>query len=401
MSTLVRADPPTHPRRRSTPWAARIKVLLLTADTGGGHRASAEALCEEFAHRYRDQVACLVLDPMTSPDSPRLVARVARLYGPLVQHAPWIWGLLFHVAEFRPVRRLLTAMTNRALQPRISAELARHDPDVIAVLHPLLVAPATTARRDHPTRVVSIVTDLGRPHSSWWHPDTDHVVVPIRRQARSGSEPSTTAYAREHLLGLPVRRQFTDAAALPDRDEVRRRLALARDRFVVMVSGGGEGARGTEHWARALVNGPVDVDVVVVCGRNERLRQRLARLTPPEGRRLIVTGFVDDMAAHMSAVDLLVTKAGPGVIAEAAALGLPLVVAGHLPGQESGNREHVVRTGAGIAVDSTRDLVAAVSLLRADHALLRRLRAAAKRAGRPHAAATTADMITTVAKETR
>lgn len=394
MTTAVtRHGPAAH---HAAPPPAR--VLLLTADTGGGHRASAEALRDEFAHRHGDRVAGIMLDPLTGPDAPRPVAGIARLYGPLIRHAPLVWGLLFYGTDIGPVRRLMSALLTRALRRPLADALERHDPDVIAVLHPLLVAPATAARRGHRARVVGVVTDLGRAHGTWWHPDVDHVVVPRRGLTRDAD---ACPRAPEHLFGLPVRRQFTDPGRRPEPDVARRRLGLEPGRFVVMVNGGGEGAGGTDRWARALATGPADVDLLVVCGRNERLRRRLARLTAPHGRRIVVTGFVEDMAAHMSAADLLVTKAGPGIIAEAAALGLPLLVAGHLPGQEAGNREHVVRAGAGLAVGSDRDLRAAVGRLSTDPALLRRLRAGARRAGRPRAGAMTTDLIMTAAEEIR
>jgi 1,2-diacylglycerol 3-beta-galactosyltransferase len=398
-TAVSRPDPPEHRVAPSVPPTARASVLLLTADTGGGHRAATEALREELAHRYGEQVTSVVCDPITGPRAPRLAASLARLYGPLIRYAPWLWGLIFHGTNVGPMRRMMTTLITRALRRPLGRAVERHDPDVIVVLHPLLVAPAIAARRGHRARVVTVVTDLGHPHGSWWHPDADHVVVPPR--ARTGTGASRPDTGRGHPFGLPVRRQFTEPGLHPERDEARRRLGLDANRFVVMVSGGAEGARGTEHWARALATGPADVDVVVVCGRNVRLRQRLARLTPPEGRRFIVAGFVDDMAAHMSAVDLLVTKAGPGIIAEAAVLGLPLLVAGHLPGQEAGNREHVVRAGAGIAVDSTRDLIAAVGRLHTDPILLRGLREGAQRAGRPHAGAMTAGLITALTKDAR
>ncbi len=401
-SAVTRPDPSAHRVARSAPPSVRAaRVLLLTADTGGGHRAGMEALREEFAHRYGEHVTSVALDPLTGPAAPSLVSKIARLYGPLVRHAPCLWGVLFYGTDVGPIRRLMSALVTRALRRPLAEAIARHDPDVIAVLHPLLVAPAAAVCHGHRARVVSIITDLGRPHGSWWHPDMDHVVVPRRGLTRGATSASPHATAREHLIGPPVRRQFTDPSPPLDRDRARRRLGLDPGRFAVMVNGGGEGTRGTGRWARALVMGPADVDVLVVCGRNEPLRRRLARLTPPTGRRLIVTGFIDDMAGHMSAVDVLVTKAGPGIIAEAATLGLPLLIAGHLPGQEAGNREHVVRAGAGLAVDSTRDLVYAIGRLHTDPALLHRLREGARRAGRPHARAMTTDLIMSLAKEVR
>lgn len=379
------------------PVAPSARVLLLTADTGGGHRSSAEALLEEFAHRHGERVTSIAIDPMTGPTAPRLVSALARLYGPLVRHTPWLWALLFHGTNLGPVREMMTALVTRLLRRPLTDAFERHKPDVVAVLHPLLVAPATAVCRSHRAQVISVVTDLGRPHGSWWHPDADQVIVPRRGLTRGRTDLHTTT--REHVLGTPVRRQFVEPP--PDRDRARRRLGLDPRRFLVMVTGGGEGVHGTERWARALAAGPVDVDVLVVCGRSERLRQRLLLLTPKPGRRFLVTGFVDDMAAHMCAADLLVTKAGPGIIAEATALGVPLLVAGHLPGQEDGNREHVVRASAGLAVDSTQDLLAAIHRLRTDPALLRHLQAGSRQAGDPRAGALTTELIMTLSQENR
>ncbi len=53
-------------------------------------------------------------------------------------------------------------------------------------------------------------------------------------------------------------------------------------------------------------------------------------------------GFISNMAEYMVAADLLLTKAGPGTIAEAASLGLPVLLTSFLPGQEEGNIDFVL-----------------------------------------------------------
>ena len=58
-------------------------------------------------------------------------------------------------------------------------------------------------------------------------------------------------------------------------------------------------------------------------------------------------GFVTQMAEYMVAADVLVTKAGPGTISEAAALSLPVMLTSFLPGQEEGNIDFVVDNGFG------------------------------------------------------
>ena len=117
------------------------------------------------------------------------------------------------------------------------------------------------------------------------------------------------------------------------------------------------GAAGVGHLAsqvRALAMDRQPWQLVVVCGRNEKLRRRLHELeaqTP-----MLILGFVDYMPELMRACDLVVTKAGPGAIAEALATGVPLVITGFLPGQESPNVDFVVESGIGAFAPKEPDL---------------------------------------------
>jgi 1,2-diacylglycerol 3-beta-galactosyltransferase len=106
-----------------------------------------------------------------------------------------------------------------------------------------------------------------------------------------------------------------------------------------------------------------------------------------------VTGFTRHMADWLRACDLVVTKAGPGTIAEATCCGAPLLLTSHLPGQETGNTEIVTRAGAGRRARSVRRLLAEVDGLRRDRERTRAMRAASARLGQPAAAADIAALI--------
>jgi 1,2-diacylglycerol 3-beta-galactosyltransferase len=57
---------------------------------------------------------------------------------------------------------------------------------------------------------------------------------------------------------------------------------------------------------------------------------------------VVIRGFVSNMEEWMGACDAIVTKAGPGTIAEALISGLPMVLNGFIPCQEAGNVPFVV-----------------------------------------------------------
>ena len=87
------------------------------------------------------------------------------------------------------------------------------------------------------------------------------------------------------------------------------------------------------------------VQVVVICGRNKALVKKLEGQEWP--MPLIVNGFVSNMHEWMAASNCIVTKAGPGTIAEALVCGLPLFLNGFVPCQEEGNIPFVISNQVG------------------------------------------------------
>jgi UDP-N-acetylglucosamine:LPS N-acetylglucosamine transferase len=107
------------------------------------------------------------------------------------------------------------------------------------------------------------------------------------------------------------------------------------------------------------------VTPVVVCGRNESLRRRLARTGPG-----IVRGWVDDMPSLLRAADLVVHNAGALSCLEALASGVPVISYRCLPGHGVANAA-ALRTEGLSAWPRTPDALA-VALRRALHGDLRR-----------------------------
>jgi UDP-N-acetylglucosamine:LPS N-acetylglucosamine transferase len=130
---------------------------------------------------------------------------------------------------------------------------------------------------------------------------------------------------------------------------------------------------------------------VAVCGRNDRLRAELTGMDA--GGRLIILGSVHNMSDWLGCADLVVSKAGPSIIAEAAALGVPLLLPTHLPGQEAGNADLAVAAGAARRVRGRRDLLRQIDALRGDPVAVAAMRAAAVRSARPHAAVRIAELV--------
>jgi 1,2-diacylglycerol 3-beta-galactosyltransferase len=371
-----------------------LPLLFLVADTGGGHRSAAVAVSQALEERYPGCFAPVLVDPLTGPAVPRRLRWPIALYGPCIRIWPSLWGFLWRCCNtpsgLRFWRRALFRPTDKGVAEAVAACQAAG----IVAFHAMTALPAVRARdRLAPgVPVITVVTDLVTAHLSWRDAGGDLVVVPSAAMGRQFRSEGTAA-DRCVEIGLPVPARFT-AKPLPElrRTELRRSLGTG-GRFLVVVTGGAEGSGGIFSRAAALVRGLPDVDVVAICGRNRWLRRRLARLAARSGGRLTVHGLVGNMADWLRCADVVVTKAGPGTIAEAACCAVPLVLTSHVPGQEEGNTEFVVTAGAGRHVPRARDLAAEIARLRDDPAALAAMRKAAARLSRPGAAADIAGLI--------
>ncbi|MBV9101478.1 MAG: glycosyltransferase [Candidatus Dormibacteraeota bacterium] len=377
-----------------------MRLLFLIADTGGGHRASANAVAGQLNRDFPGTYEIRIVDPFAE-GSPRAIGGTADLYGPITRHVRWGWGALYHATNSRAAVAALNATLLRFVRPGIVRELTESTPDAVVSFHPLLNHPMARARRrgrpDVP--MVTVITDLVDVHAAWACKDVDAVVVPspgaLDRCLRAG-----IPAARCHDIGLPVDVSFTQPPpSRAERTALRMRLGLAPDSFVLLICGGADGSGGIARRARAVAAAGLDMELAVVCGRNERALRALEGLHDVHGRRVTVHGFVSNMADWLRASDVVATKAGPGTIAEALCCGIPLLLTSHLPGQERGNVEWVTDIGAGRYVPGVRRLLdAAAELALPGSPRLAAMREAVRGAARPDATRRIAALVDSIAR---
>lgn len=357
----------------------QVRVLILLADTGGGHRASARAI-EQMLLQSAESARSLgtathgvhveTID-IWNECAPAPLNALGRAYA-FAASRPWLWSLAYQTTSWRPARAAASALASWATGPGFESCLSRRSPDVIVSVHPLCQAAplrAAAAAKLHNARFVTVVTDLSTAHAAWFHPDVDACIVATEALARRAADHGVH---RDRIMigGLPVRQEFFSKVPRVNSTQRRGQAPADTANATVLVLGGGDGLGDLESaalgaWRGILRRGVLaasHVRLVVVCGRNIDVQVRLARRSWL-GVDVTITGFVSDMAALMSTADVAVTKAGPGTIAEAAAVGLPLIISSELPGQERGNADFAVTHGFGIYAPSSALVADAVSTL--------------------------------------
>jgi 1,2-diacylglycerol 3-beta-galactosyltransferase len=384
----------------ASPEQPPLPLLFLIGDTGGGHRSAAAAVAQSLERLLPGHFVPVIWDPLRGPGTPGLLRWIAGLYGPCIRIAPWLWWLFWRMTDsprgLRVVRRTIMA----PVYGSVARVVAACRPALVVAFHPMTTDPAVRGRSGSQPPVITVVTDLITAHRAWRDAAVDHVVVPSAEMAvrYAKDEPAASRYVP---LGLPVADEFCrPALSEAGRAGLKRQLGLSGD-FLVVLTGGAEGSGGLRRRAAAILRQAGDVNLVVICGRNRLLARRVARLARRAGRgRLTALGFVGNMADWLRCADIVVGKAGPGTIAEAACCGAPLVLTSSVPGQEKGNVQFVTGAGAGLHAPRPRQLAAEVARLHADPGALAAMRAAAAAVSRPHAAADIARLIAVLSGRT-
>jgi 1,2-diacylglycerol 3-beta-galactosyltransferase len=320
------------------------KILLIMIEAGGGHRASAKAITEGLAHLYGDEIVVKTVDIFQEYAlSPLIQSDDA--YRWLTSDGVWMWKVLWHTDDKAWVPRVLSPVLTPVFSREVRRLFLSEEPDMVVSVHCMSNhIPLRVLRKELRVDVpfVTVVTDMVTVHPIWICPQVDYCMVPTEaareRALRYGMSPD-----RVEVVGQPVSLEF--AAGLGDKRDVRRRLNLDRERPCVLIVGGGDGVGPIYEIARALEVHLRDAQMIVVAGRNARLRRKLERADWRIPTR--VCGFVNNMPELMGASDLLITKAGPGTLAEAFIAGLPVLVYGYIPGQEEGNVRYVLEHDAG------------------------------------------------------
>lgn len=356
----------------------------MISDTGGGHRTSANALIDALRRLHGDTVRCQVVDLFASYGTWPL-SRAPDYYQPLVDRHRRLWRILWSIGEHHLLWRAAARVAETWQANGLERFAADYPADLYISVHPLLnhVPRRALSRRYPQARFATVVTDLASAPQPWYDPAVDLLVAscPAVQQAAlaAGLSPQQI-----RCIGLPIRLEFSQTRC--DAVQARAALGLAQ-RPMVLLLGGGAGIGRLEEIAAALA--PVLArrggQLAVICGRNEALRARLASQRWPVPMH--IPGYVDDMSCWMAASSILVTKAGPGTIAEALACELPLVLSSFVPGQERGNVSYVEEHGVGVYRSEPPQIAALVEeWLMPGNPALAAMRAHALALARPKAA---------------
>jgi processive 1,2-diacylglycerol beta-glucosyltransferase len=367
------------------------RVLIVSASAGAGHVRAGAALEAAFRARHPEVEARHVdiLD-FTSPTFKKLYARS---YLAMVNHVPALWGYFYEQLDRRVVDRRkakIVSVFDRIQYKRFRDLVEAFAPDVLLGTHFLPAEILGSPRRHAGLRVpiVLVVTDYDI-HAFWVHASVARYFVGSD-EVRARLVSRGIAAERVVVSGIPIDPVFSTE---PDRRAIRARLGIEAGRFTVLLMSGGLGVKGIDATVSEIVRIPGPLQVLAVCGRNEKALEEMGTLRPATGVTLRAFGFVENIHELMSVADVAVTKSGGLSVSECLARKLPMIVWSPIPGQEERNSDYLLEAGAAWKAVDLDSLRYKLALLRERPDLLKPMRARAAAIARPGAAFAIAESV--------
>lgn len=361
-------------------------IVFYFSDTGGGHRSAAEAIIEAIHLEYQDQVTTEMVD-FFKDYAPIPFNRAAEMY-PYMVKAPQLWSASFHATDGRTQARFITTTMWPIARHAAKALVRSHPADLIVTVHPFANTFALKALGAHRPPFINVVTDMVTTHALWYDNRADLILVPTEN-ARQRALKYRMPAEKIRVVGLPVADRYCQP--LEEKSILRKKLGWTLEKPVVLMVGGGEGMGPLQKTALEIDASGLDIALVVVCGRNQRLKADLE--SHKWQNPTFIYGFTRQMPDFMRAADYIVTKAGPGTVAEALNAQLPIILYSKLPGQEDGNVTFVEEEGAGVWAPTPQEVVRALTRWISRPEERKNVIENCRRAGRPEAARTIAHII--------
>jgi 1,2-diacylglycerol 3-beta-galactosyltransferase len=340
------------------------KLDFIFFDAGGGHRSAANALKMVIEREERPWDVRLVnlqelldqLDVIKKLTGVRVQDQYNRLLAS---------GLTLGSTYLIPPLQTLIRLLHRKQVKLLKEFWSSDSPDLVVSLIPhfnramFLALKAASPRSEF----VTVLTDLADyPPHFWLERQEQYVVCGTEKAAQQAYHHGYPPERVFRTSGMILHPKFYDPVEMDPKQE-RRSLGLDPDKPTGLVLFGGHGSRVMAQITRLLDASGLDLQLILICGHNKKLRARLNNATTRIPK--FVEGFTREIPYYMHISDFFIGKPGPGSVSEALSKHLPVIVEGNawtLP-QERYNTDWVREQGVGLVVDDFKHVASAVRQL--------------------------------------
>jgi UDP-N-acetylglucosamine:LPS N-acetylglucosamine transferase len=327
----------------------KTKVQFFYLNTGNGHLAPAKAIAKNMASNYGNNIETDLVDGLR--DSGRTVkAIIEDGYRKSINQAKWVFEFLYALHKIELIARLSALMVSYFTFKGVEKAILSEKPAKIAVLHFFMIRPVLKVIKKHKLNipVTVIVTDPFTAHPIWFLDKKVSFVV-FSEQLRLNAISKGIVQEKLHLFPFIIDESHEEKYSDAEIIQAKLELGFSASKKLILVIGGGDGIPKGAAIAESTRLITADAEVAFVCGRNEKLHEKVSRVKAKyKLDNLKVFGYVDYVHRLISISDIVVTKCGASTFMEILMANKVPVISNYIWEQEKGNMEYVCRNKMGV-----------------------------------------------------
>ena len=338
----------------SNNWKHKMKVLVLSCSTGGGHNACGHYIENEFKE---NNIECDFVDYFNIL-GPKAKEYSEKIYLDTTKGNGKVFKVAYKLGEAYSKTRITSPVYgfNKLMKNKVYSFIKENNYDLVITPH-LFPAMAITALKEEgkDIKLINVATDY---HAIPFLEETkpDYFVIPhISLQ----EEFLKKGFKQEILLpyGICVSSLFC---------KVKNNLSLPQDKNIILITSGSMGFGKMEDIVKAILNNIPNTYVVALCGSNKKLYLELKEIN---SENLLVKGFVNNINEYISSSTIVLTKPGGLTSTEVGVIRKPMIHLMPIPGVENYNANFFEKNGLSLISNNIEEVISNTEKLLKDEKL--------------------------------
>ncbi|HRI04261.1 MAG TPA: glycosyltransferase [Pyrinomonadaceae bacterium] len=335
------------------------KILIISSDTGGGHRSAAKTIADGVERFWKGESA-VVRTIKAVEESHHITEKLVKVYNwTLKNKQHWMKYLYWAMNKIRPETR---EFFHKRCIGYVRGQFEKWCPHIVVSVHPLTQHIFARILKEldliDQVPLVTVVTDPCYGFWKGWACDDVSLYLVANEDAERQLVDYGISPDRIKISGMPVDPKFHEIDE-KDAQSARRIYGLDPDKFTVFVNAGWVGGGNIPKIFKEFVRGELDVQAIFLAGKNEELRLEAEEIAKTAKFPVKVIGYSDEIEKLMQSANVMISKLGGLTTFEALACRLPIIADATTPPmpQEAGTSRLIEARGAGILLKRSTDIV--------------------------------------------
>ena len=354
------------------------KILIISSDTGGGHRSAAATIADGLEKFWKGE-STAVRTIKAVEESHHVTEKLVNGYNWMLKNKQhWMKYLYWAMNKIRPETR---AFFQKRCLGYVRSQFDKWCPHIVVSVHPLTQHIFARILKElnlsDQIPLVTVVTDPCYGFWKGWACDDVSLYLVANDDAKRQLVDYGVTPDKIKVSGMPVNPKFHEVNE-KDAQNARRVYGLDPEKFTVFVNAGWIGGGNIPQIFREFARGELDVQAIFLAGKNEDLRKEAEEIARSAKFPIKVIGYSDEIEKLMQSANVMVSKLGGLTTFEALACRLPIIADHTTPPmpQEAGTSSLIESRGAGILLRRSIDIVPTIRNLVTDTNHYARMKAA-------------------------